>query len=195
MARMPALLLSMSLIPAALGLSGCASPYHADQGALAGGLLGAGTGAVVGSALGSTGAGALIGAGAGTLAGAAIGHSMDEEEAKNRALIAQQMGRQIAAQAVTINDVIAMTQARVHEDLIINHVRAHGMAAPLQTNDIIGLQQSGVSPRVIATMQATPMPQPQPQPVVVQPPPPAVVVEPYPVYYGVRIGPHCHHRW
>lgn len=192
MARTPALLLLVALIPAALGLSGCASPYHSDQGALTGGLLGAGTGAVVGHALGNTGAGAVVGAAGGALAGAAIGHGMDEEDARNRALIAQQMGRQIAAQAVTINDVLAMSRAQVHEDLIINHVRAHGMAAPLRTEDIIGLNQSGVSPRVIAAMQASPMPQPV---VVQQPPPPPVVVEPYPVYYGVSVGSGCRHHW
>src|SRR6202795_2818657 len=54
-------------------MSGCASPYRSDQGALLGGLGGAGLGAVVGHAVGNTGAGALIGAGVGALSGAAIG--------------------------------------------------------------------------------------------------------------------------
>lgn len=46
----------------ALVVAGCVSPYspyyHTDEGAVAGGLLGAGTGAIVGHALGNTGAGA-----------------------------------------------------------------------------------------------------------------------------------------
>jgi hypothetical protein len=173
-----------------LWLSGCCSPYAADRGALTGGLLGAGTGAVVGHALGSTGAGAAIGAGVGALSGAAIGSHIDETEARNRALIAQQLGREIAANAVTINDVIAMTQAHVNEDLIVNHIRAHRMAAPLTTNDLINLPRYGVSPRVIAEMQAAP-----PGPVVVQPPPPPVVVEE--PYYGphVYVVPHYYHHW
>lgn len=176
--------------------SGCTSPYHADRGALTGGLLGAGTGAIVGHALGNTGAGAAIGAGVGALSGAAIGQGIDEAEAKNRAMIAQQMGRQVNPQAVTINDVLAMTRANVQEDLIINHIQAHGMAAPIQTADLINLPQMGVSSRVIATMQACP---PRPvQPVVVQQAPPPVVIQEYPYYWGPRVyvGPGYHrHHW
>ncbi len=47
---------------AVLWLTGCASDNHTGNGAILGGLLGAGTGAVVGHAVGNTGAGALIGA-------------------------------------------------------------------------------------------------------------------------------------
>jgi hypothetical protein len=171
-----------------LWLTGCASPYRADQGALFGGLLGAGTGAVVGHAVGNTGAGAAIGAGVGALSGAAVGSAIDESEARNRAIIAQQLGRQVAPGAVTIGEVIAMTRANVREDLMINHIRAHGMAAPLTTNDLINLPGQGVSPQIIAAMQAAP-------------PPPPVVVQPGPViyeepYYGPRvyIGPRYHHH-
>ena len=39
--------------------SGCRSPYYADQGALLGGVTGAGVGALVGNAVGHTGASAL----------------------------------------------------------------------------------------------------------------------------------------
>ncbi len=49
---------SNSLILLALAVSfGCASPHRADQGALVGGLLGAGTGALIGSTSGNAGAG------------------------------------------------------------------------------------------------------------------------------------------
>jgi len=188
-------LLLIILAPLALS-SGCCSPYHTDQGALAGGLVGAGTGAVVGHALGSTAAGALIGTGVGVLGGAAIGNSMDQADARNRAIIAQQLGRQVDPGAVSVADVIAMTRASVNEDLVINHIHAHGMAAPLQTSDLINLPQQGVSSRVIAAMQESP-PRLQ-QPVVVQPSPPPVVVEEYPYYYGPRVyvGPgYYRHHW
>src|SRR3954447_21040044 len=65
--------------------AGCASPYRSDQGAVLGGLGGAGVGAIVGNAVGNTGAGAAIGAGVGALSGAAIGGSLDDIEARNRA--------------------------------------------------------------------------------------------------------------
>ena len=110
-----------------------------------GGLLGGGTGALIGAATGHAGAGAAIGAGVGALTGAAIGHSQDETEARNRALIAQQLGRQVSAGAVTPGDVIAMTRAGVNEELILNHIRSHGMAVPLQPQDLITLQQQGIS--------------------------------------------------
>jgi hypothetical protein len=183
--------LSVSLMLAATWLTGCSSPYHADRGALFGGLLGAGTGAVVGHAMGNTGAGAAIGAGVGALTGAAVGSEMDEMEARNRAMIAQQLGRQVSAGAVTINDVIAMSRAGVNEELICNHIRAHGMAVVLQSSDLISLQQQGISARIVATMQANPPRQPQPQTVVVEQAPPPVVVE-YGGYWG---PPHHPHHW
>jgi len=65
--------------------------------------------------------------------------------------------------------------------------------APLQPQDLIALQQQGISPRVIATMQACPPQVPQPQAVVVEqpaPPPVVVGVDPYwgPRYYPRRYG-------
>ena len=118
-------------LPITISASGCNSPYHADRGALGGGLLGAGAGALVGNAVGNAGAGAAIGAGLGAISGAAIGQGMDEVEAKNRAMIEQQMGRTVAAGAINTNEVVAMSQAGVDDQLIVNHVRAprNGRAA------------------------------------------------------------------
>jgi hypothetical protein len=181
------------IIPAALLASGCANSSHADRGALFGGLLGAGTGAIVGSAVHNPGAGAAIGAGVGAISGAAIGAGQDEVEANNRAMIESQLGRPIGVGSVTVPDVVAMTQARVHEDLIINHIHSHGMAAPPTANDLIYLSQQGVSPRVVQVMQEPPPVRPQTQTVIVQeaPPPPAVVIG---GYYGPRPYWHPHHR-
>jgi osmotically inducible lipoprotein OsmB len=191
-ARTPSLLL---ILPVLAGLSTGCSSTHTDRGALTGGLVGAGAGAIAGHAMGNTAAGAAIGAGVGVLGGAAIGNSMDQEEERNRAMIAQQLGRPVDPNAVTISDVIAMRRANVNEDLIINHIHAHGMAAPLQTNDLINLPQQGVSSRVIQAMQESP---PRQQPVVVQQAPSTVIVREYPPpYYGpsVYIGPRYHHHW
>jgi len=168
---MPSVLVLTSL------LVGCESPpNHTDQGALFGGLLGAGTGAVVGHALGNTGAGAAIGAGVGVLGGAAVGAGMDESEARNRALIEAKLGRQVAPGAVTVPDVVSLTRSGVDEGLIINHVHAHGLAAPLQAEDIIYLQQQGVSRNVIAVMQ-TERVAVVATPVYAAPPPGGVIVE------------------
>ena len=155
---------------APLFLSGCAT--NTGTGAVVGGATGAGVGALVGSATGHAGAGAAIGAGVGALTGAVVGNSVDEQEKRNRALIEAQYGRPIAAGRVTKEEVVGMTQYHVDEALIINHVRTHGMATPLSSNDIIWLQQNAVSAHVIATMQE-------------MSPPPAVIVEqPAPVVVG-----------
>ena len=176
--------LALYALAAVLSASGCQSTNHTEQGAVVGGLLGAGTGAVVGHALGNTGAGAAIGAGVGALSGAAIGNGQDQVEARNRAIIEQQIGRQLAG-ATRIDDVIAMTRAGIAPELIMNHVRAHGMAAPLQANDLILLQQQGVDGRVIATMQATPSPVARSRSSCSRLPPPVIVEG----YYGRLLLP------
>lgn len=184
-------------------LSGCQSPYHADRGALFGGLTGAGVGALVGSASGNAGAGAAIGAGVGALTGAAVGGSLDEIEARNRAEIEARLQHPVQAGGVTITDVVAMTQAGVADDVIATHIRYHGVAQPLQTADLIQLQNNNVSPRVVQAMQQPPA---QPGPVVVQQGPPPVIVQEYYGPYGyyppyhrpcpppVRFGFSYHHR-
>jgi len=184
----------------ALSVTGCCSPYRSDQGALFGGLVGAGTGAIVGDAVGNAGAGTAIGAGIGALTGAAVGSELDQIEARNRAMIEQQLGRQIAAGAVSIDDVVAMSGAGVADELIINHIRAHGAAAPLSTDDVIFLTKQGVRAPVIKTMQNPPRPvvsSPVGQPVIIRESvPPPVIVEEYhygPPFYPRRYRRHCHH--
>jgi hypothetical protein len=167
---------------AVLVTAGCNSPYHADRLALAGGLLGGGTGAIIGDALGNTGAGTAIGAGVGALAGAAVGDSMDEMEARNRAMIASQLGREVRPGAVTIEDVIMMSQAGVDDELIIRHIRANGMARVPGPNELISLTQQGVSTSVVRAMQEPPPPARREAVVVQEPSPRPVIVEEY--HYG-----------
>ena len=67
----------------AFALSGCeslgtAAQSKRNQGAVLGGLLGAGTGAVIGNQTGHAGAGTAIGAGLGALGGALMGNALEE---------------------------------------------------------------------------------------------------------------------
>src|SRR5712692_9986174 len=68
-----------------LGIAGCeAQPLSPREGgALAGGVLGAGTGAIIGSAVGNPAAGAAIGGGMGLLGGALIGNEIQNQQARN----------------------------------------------------------------------------------------------------------------
>ena len=170
-----------------IAAAGCRSPYYADRGALFGGLTGAGVGALVGDAAGNTGAGAVIGAAAGALTGAAVGEHIDADLARSKAEIAAHMGRQMQG-AVTPQDVVAMTQAGLSDDVIAMHIRANGMAQPLAAGDLINLRNMGVRDSVINVMQQTPtrgaaLAQAA-QPLAVYPayPPPVVVAPYYPVW-------------
>ncbi len=167
----------------AILIAGCYSPYHADRGALIGGLGGAGVGALAGHALGNTAAGAAVGGATGLVSGALIGGALDESEARNRAMIEERLQRPLGANPVSIDDVVAMSRAGVADELIVNHVRIHGVARPLQAADLVMLQQQGVSLPVIRAMQEPPMPQmPQAAPMVIAAPAPApMIVEEY--YY------------
>jgi hypothetical protein len=181
MAAMPA------RIVAALGfvlilIPGCYSPYAADRGALLGGAGGAGVGALVGQAAGGHPVvGALVGAGVGAASGAAVGGSLDQIQANNRAQIEARLGHPVRAGAVNVGDVVNMSRAGVADDLMINYVRTNGMAAPLQSNDLILLQQQGVSPRVVQAMQTPPA---VGQPVIVPPGPQPVMYAAPPPYWG-----------
>src|SRR3989338_1044313 len=73
----------------AVALAGCesmgtAAQSKTTQGAVLGGLLGAGTGAIVGNQSDHAGAGTAIGAGLGALSGAVIGHALEENQQKTQ---------------------------------------------------------------------------------------------------------------
>ncbi len=170
--------------------TGCSSLSHTENGALAGGAIGAGTGALVGSALGHTGGGALIGAGVGALSGGLIGNAVDTSE---RRAAAAQARRQIG-----VVDVVQMVQSHVSDDLIIADIRASGSVFQLSAQDTIWLKQNGVSDRVIQEMMATAYRVPRrvytatpvygPPVYVVEPPPPPVSVG---IGFGYTAGGRC----
>ena len=183
-----------------LALAGCQSPYRSDQGALIGGLGGAGLGAIVGNQVGHTGAGAAIGGVTGLLAGSVVGDQLDQIEARNRAEIQARIGRVPGPGAVSVEDVIEMSQKRVDEQVLVDHVRARGVSRPLGKDDLIMLSQAGVSPRVVKAMQEPPLRPAAPVAYAYPPPPGPVIVEEH--YYGPPVycgpgprwhGPH-HHR-
>lgn len=160
-----------------------------------GGLGGAAIGAAIGEDDGDAVPGALIGGAIGMISGAAVGNSIDQDQQRARAF--QAAVAQQRAQAVTMGDVVSMTQAGLSDAVIINHIQTHGVAQRLTANDLIVLKQQGVRDPVLAAMQSIP----QPQPVVVRQPAPVVVEEhyytpapwPYPRYHRhYRPAPRSH---
>lgn len=74
---------SVIVLGLAVAVVGCSSPLTTrEKGALAGGAIGAGTGAIIGNQMGHTGAGAAIGAGIGAVSGAVIGDAIQGAEQK-----------------------------------------------------------------------------------------------------------------
>ena len=157
---------------------------YGERGTLFGGLVGAGTGAAIGEQSGHPGAGAVIGTAIGAITGGAIGDNIDEDVARNRAEVEARMGRQMAG-AVTPQDVVAMTQAGLSDDVIATHIRAHGVAQPPQVNDLINLRNQGVSDHVLKALQSTPGPQSAP----------AYVAGPQPVIVEERVYPYYRPYW
>jgi hypothetical protein len=176
-------LVGAALAPA-LVLCGCENLSHSENGALAGGAIGAGTGALIGHATGHTGAGALIGAGVGALSGGLIGHAVDSSEKKQAEAAAQ------ARHPMGMVDVVQMVQSHVSDDLIISDIRTTGSVFHLSAQDTIWLKQNGVSDQVVQEMMATAYRYPRrvytAAPVYTEP---VYVVEPSPpVSVGVGVG-------
>lgn len=151
-----------------IGLVGCRSPYAQDRLALAGAGIGGVTGAIVGNQLGSTAGGAIVGAAAGTIAGSLTGQAIDESEAR---AAAQPRYVPPPPGAVSVGDIVEMRRQGLEDGVIIGQIQNRGMAHPVSTDDLIALQQAGVSPDVQQAAQNAPGP------------PPTVIVEHAPPYY------------
>jgi hypothetical protein len=180
------------LFAPAVFLTGCAT--NTGTGALAGGGLGALTGALVGGAVGRPGAGAAIGAGLGGATGALIGNDMDAKEKREERLAAQAAAARAPGGPLTTIQVGSLVRQGVSDDVIITQIRTTGSVFNLGSTDIQWLKENGVSDRVIQEMQWTAA---RPRRVytavpVYEPPPVVVVEEPAPVV-GVGIG--FHRRW
>lgn len=185
-----------------LMLTGCRNMSHTDRGVLAGGGLGAATGAIISSATGnSKAAGAVIGGALGAVAGGIAGDSLDESERRTDTRIAQAEARISTANTppprgpLSVQDIVQMTIHGVTDTTIINQIRSTGSRYQLSADDIVYLTNNGVSQRVIQEMQRTAVA--APRPVVV---PQRVVYEPVPVYapprprVGVGINYHFKSR-
>jgi hypothetical protein len=191
------------------------SYYQNDTatGAVAGGGIGAVTGALIGGKKNGEG-GALIGLGVGALTGGLIGKSVDnadQRQAVAGSAAVANANAQAAAAAVTNFDLVEMTRAGCSEDLIISTIRSRGGRLDLSPSGLIALKQQGVSDRVVIAAQSISgaggysAPAPAVAPVVVAPGPPVYYVRPAPAYYyrpapvlhfdfGYGGGHHHHHH-
>ncbi len=199
--------LSFWALTVAVVFTGCETPYgtpdRTGTGALAGGAIGAFSGAVLGG--NHAGEGALIGGAIGAITGGLIGHSMDQEEQERlRAQAPQTYARVEQGQPLALADVKAMMSANVGDDVIISQIQSTHSIYHLSAADIIDLHGAGVSEKIIQymintadTASAAP-PAPQSESVSQDPPPPqseTVVVAPGPGYIWVPGEWEWHGGW
>ncbi|HUI05446.1 MAG TPA: YXWGXW repeat-containing protein [Verrucomicrobiae bacterium] len=149
------------VLAAGLVLMGCETPEgrpdRTASGALAGGAIGAGSGAIIGSMTGHAGEGALIGGALGALTGGIIGNAMDQQQ---REILAQQspqtLQRVEQGQPLGLADIKALANAGVSDEVIISQIRNSRTVYHLSTAEIIDLKDAGVSEKVIDFMINTP---------------------------------------
>lgn len=177
--------------------TGCSTMNNTERGTLAGAGIGSIAGALVGNATGNPKTGAVVGAIGGGLVGNLIGQDADRKEERIEGVkqaAAEQSYRD--AQPGRVSEIIDLTRQGQDETVILNHMKNNRMTFRLTVADLSELKANGVSPRVIAAMQATTT-----APVVVTPPPKTVVVREVvrePVYVTpappppvVFVDPYC----
>lgn len=184
--------LGLCALGAAALLSGCETPYgtpdRTGTGMLAGGAIGALSGAVIGGR--HAGEGALIGGAVGVIAGGLVGHSMDEQEQERlRAQAPQTYVRVEQGQPLAVADVKAMVSSRVGDDVIISQIQSTHSVYHLSAADIIDLHNAGVSENLIQYMIHTGDNAPQDTVTATQAPPPpeteTIVTSPDPSYVWI----------
>ena len=141
---------------------------YRKQDAGLGGLAGAVIGGIIGHQNDETAEGALIGGAVGAIAGSLLGEEKDrqsqhyryyQQEAR-RATQHQPWQRQQsrAARAVSINDVVNMTNSGIGDAVILNQIQARGVLDDVGTHEIIAMHKRGVSESVITAMQTSKQP-------------------------------------
>jgi hypothetical protein len=185
---------------------------HTERGAAIGGALGTATGLGVGALTGSPKTGAFVGGLGGAGLGALAGSHKDDRERRERDIINANAVAAAEAQAqqqrMGLSDVMDMARKGHDDQIIINQIQATGSTFQLTPSDLDMLKNNGVSPRVIAEMQAARpvsvgprviVRDPRPNTVIVHEPyhPGPVYVRPYPYYCRPRpvvfVGGHYHH--
>ena len=136
-------------------MSGCAdNQTKVAEGAGLGGILGAVVGGVVGHQekghheLG----GALIGGALGAAAGGIVGSQMSNQDGPQKVSAAQSAS---PISQVTMQQIVDWTGQGLSGDEIISRIRTTNSTYSLTSDDVNFLRRSGVSERVVETMQAS----------------------------------------
>jgi hypothetical protein len=163
------------IVPVLLGTfaSNCSAQNQTRDGALMGGVAGALLGGVVGHQKHETAEGALIGGAVGALAGGVIGNQRQKADQQRyydsnygrpvyyeqrtyvpaQQYVAVPQQRVVTRRPVTTSEVINMSRSGVSDAVIVAHIQSNGVAMRPDVNDVILMNQEGVSDYVVTMMQ------------------------------------------
>jgi len=129
-----------------MALVGCES--KAGTGAISGGAGGAAIGGLVGGTQG-----ALIGGAAGVITGGLLGTYLDNNEQKKLKQESMQTYQRIESkEKLRVNDIIALSKAKISDDKIITLIKKTGSTYSLNQYKINKLHNAHVSEKVINHM-------------------------------------------
>lgn len=145
----------MALVITAFTSSLLMAQQRAKDGAVLGGVAGAIIGGIAGHQNDETPEGIAIGGAVGAIAGGLLGNAQEKQmirDYEHQQYHYQQ--RQVAiSRAVSLNDVVALTQSGLSPNLIVSQIRKQGVTQRIGVPEIIMLHQNGVSEAVIQEMQ------------------------------------------
>jgi len=157
MNRLPVLLFCLCFSVFSFGCQN--TKTRAGEGAIIGGVLGAGAGGIIGHQMHRGAEGAGIGAAVGALTGALIGSQIEkpgQDGGTQQGQAATQTSGQPQAvnpNQLTVQQVVELAKQGVNENVIIDKIRLSNSKFNLTTADISYLKEQGVSQRVIDAMQ------------------------------------------
>jgi len=123
---------------------------RAVEGAVIGGVIGAGAGGIIGQQKHRGSEGAGIGAAVGAIAGAIVGSQIEKPSQSNQSTPVTQ---NVNLNQMSIQQIVDLTKQGVNEDVIIDKIRLTNSRYKLNVDDINYLKQNGVSQKVIDAMQ------------------------------------------
>lgn len=152
MKRLTAAVLSLAFLAASTGCQ--SSPNRSGEGALIGGLLGAGAGTIIGNQShdrdkGRT-QGALIGGVVGALGGALAGSQIQKQPQQQSS---RQPTQAVNPSQMTVLQIVDLSKQGVHEDVIVDRIKMSNSRFSLLQSDVEYLKGQGVSQKVISSMQ------------------------------------------
>ncbi len=153
----------IALVLLALSSVNSQAQTNQQRGTVWGGLVGAAAGAIIGENNDEAGAGAAIGGVVGAIAGNVLGDANDRDLRGYYPTAPSRTGypyqQPVYAQpsylqgAVSPQDVIALTQSRVSDTVILTAIQNNGLQRNVEISDIVQMSQNGVSDTVIRAMQ------------------------------------------